>query len=291
MQKALTFLTGWTLDPVPACCLIFAAAGYVWVAHRVGRISPDRPWPTRATVSFLSGLSLVWLAILGPPGTYDDTFFWAHMVQHLVLVMLAAPLLLLGSPVLLVLRVSSRQVRHSYLVPVLRSRIVRTLTNPYVGWFLFAGLLLGTHFSPFFDYSLRHPVVHDYVEHPLFLGVALVFYYPLLSGNPSPGRVAPAWRALSLFLMMIPETMTGFFIYATPYLLYPSYAKVARPFGPGPLGDQQLAGALMWSAGMIIDAVWVSLAVLDWLHSEEARSRRVDLETLSATRAPLSEAL
>ncbi|MDX6245865.1 MAG: putative rane protein [Frankiales bacterium] len=233
----------------------------------------------------------MWLAILGPIGAYDDTFFWAHMVQHLVLVMLAAPLLLLGSPVLLILRVSSRRIRHSYVVPVLRSRAVRVLTDPYVGWLGFAGVLVATHFSPFFDYSLRHPLVHQFVEHPLFLGAALLFYYPLLPGNPSPRRVAPAWRALSLFLMMIPETMTGFFIYASRYLLYPFYGTVARPFGPGPLTDQQLAGALMWSGTMLIDAVWVSVALLEWLHNEEKRSRRIDLETLATVRRPVSGSL
>jgi cytochrome c oxidase assembly factor CtaG len=91
--------------------------------------------------------------------------------------------------------------------------------------------------------------------------------------------------------MMIPETMTGFFIYASRYLLYPFYGTVVRPFGPGPLTDQQLAGALMWSGSMLIDAVWVSVAVLEWLHTEERRSHRIDLETLATARRPVSGSL
>jgi putative copper resistance protein D len=289
--NVLTFLQEWTFDPAPVVSLLAVTAGYLWAVRRINRNSPDYPWPRRATAWFLSGVALVWVAILGPIGAYDDTFFWAHMVQHLVLVMLAAPLLLLGAPVLLILRVSSRRIRHAYLVPVLRSRVVRALTDPYVGWLMFAGVLVGTHFSPFFDYSLRHPLVHQFIEHPLFLGAALLFYYPLLPGNPSPRHLAPAWRALSLFLMMIPETMTGFFIYASRYLLYPFYGTVARPFGPGPLTDKQLAGALMWSGSMLIDAVWVSVAVLEWLHTEERRSHRIDLETLATARRPVSGSL
>jgi putative copper resistance protein D len=210
------------------------------------------------------------------------------MVQHIVLMMLAAPILLLGSPVLLLLRASSRGVRHRWLVPVLRSRAVAALTHPVASWLIFAGVLMGTHFSPFYEYSLRHPLVHDYVEHPLFLGAALIYYYGLLPGNPSPQRLAPAWRALSLFLMMIPETMTGFFIYASRYLLYPFYGDVARPFGPSPLPDQQLAGALMWSGSMLIDSVWVSVAVLEWLRSEERRARRLDLAALAEGTRPLN---
>jgi cytochrome c oxidase assembly factor CtaG len=287
----MAFLGTWTAAPVPAVGLLGSAALYLWGVRRLGSTgrssSGARVWPRRATASFLTGLALVWLVVLGPFGAFDDTFFWAHMVQHVVLMMLAAPLLLLGSPVLLALRVASRQRRHDLLVPVLRSRVVVTLTHPVVSWLLFAAVLVGTHFSPFFEYALRHPLVHDFVEHPLYLGVALLFYYPLLPGNPSPQRLAPAWRALSLFLMMIPETMTGFFIYASNYLLYPFYGVVQRPFGPAPLADQQLAGALMWSGSMLIDSVWVTVAVLEWLKSEERRAHRIDVETLAHPPRPL----
>jgi putative membrane protein len=75
--------------------------------------------------------------------------------------------------------------------------------------------------------------------------------------------------------------MTGFFIYASSYLLYPYYGQVARPFGPGPLTDQQLGGALMWGGSMIIDTVWVVLAVLAWLRSERRVAARIDAQTLA----------
>jgi putative copper resistance protein D len=286
VQRIWTILGDWTFDPVPAVVLLGVASGYIYAARAVSRRHPELPWAPWRTVSFLAGLVTVWIALMGPPGSLDDTFFWAHMVQHLLLMMLAAPLMLLGSPVLLLLRVSSRSTRRRVLVPVLRSRPVAVLTNPFVSWVFFAGVLVGTHFTAAFDYSLRHPLVHELVEHPLYLGAALAFYYPLLPGNPSPRRIAPAWRALSLFLMMLPETMTGFFLYGSNYVLHPYYTTVVRPYGPGPLADQQLAGALMWSGSMLIDALWVSVAVLEWLHSEEDRSRRLDLQTLMLPRLP-----
>jgi putative copper resistance protein D len=140
---------------------------------------------------------------------------------------------------------------------------------------------VGTHFSPFYEFSLEHPLVHTYVEHPLYLTAALIYYYPLLPGNPGPRRVPYGLRAASLAAMMFPETMSGFFLYASTYVMYPFYLHAQRPFGPPPLVDQQLGGALMWGGSMIIDTIWVSLAVLAWLRSESRLATRIDVQTLS----------
>ena len=286
MDRVLTVLGTWTFDPFVGVGILACGGCYLWAARVVGRRTPFIPWPHRYTVSFMSGLALTWFVVLGPVGAYDDIFFWAHMVQHIALMMVVAPLLLLGAPVLLILRVSSRPIRRKYVVPVLRSRAVAILTDPVISWLLFAGVLLGTHFSPFYDFALRHPLVHDYLEHPLYLGVALIYYYPLLSPGPAPRRLSYGVRAISLALMMVPEAMTGFFIYASGYLLYPYYATVSRPFGPAALEDQQFGGALMWGGGMIIDSIWVVLAVLAWLQNEERRAHQIDVQTLADLTLP-----
>ncbi|MEO9236835.1 MAG: cytochrome c oxidase assembly protein, partial [Jatrophihabitantaceae bacterium] len=107
MPQLMDFLGTWSLDPIPAACLLVTAAGYLWAAELVRRRQPARPWPRRHTACFIAGIVLLWLAILGPVGGFDDIFFWAHMTQHLILTMLAAPLLVLGEPVLLILRVAT----------------------------------------------------------------------------------------------------------------------------------------------------------------------------------------
>jgi cytochrome c oxidase assembly factor CtaG len=280
MGPVWTVLGTWTFDPVLGSGIVLAAVAYLTAARAVNRRTPARPWPRRLTASFLSALAIAWFVLLGPIGAYDDVYFWAHMVQHLALMMLVAPLLLLGAPVLLLLRVSTPRVRRRYVVPALRSRVAKWLTNPIVGWLVFAGVLVGTHFSGFFEFSLEHPLVHDYLEHPIYLCAGLIYYYPLLPGNPGPRRVSHAVRTLSLFSMMTPETMTGFFIYATGYLMYPYYATVQRPFGPSPVRDQQWGGALMWSGSMVVDAVWVTLAARDWLRNESQVAQRIDMQTL-----------
>jgi putative copper resistance protein D len=282
----MTVLTTWTFDPFLGAGIIGAALAYLWSVQRINRCHPARPWPIRHTVSFLSALAIAWVVLLGPVGAYDDTFFWAHMVQHLAMMMLIAPLLLLGAPVLLILRVTSPTVRRRYVTPVLRSRALAAITNPVVGWVVFAGVLLGTHFSAFYEFALDHPSVHEYVEHPIYLVAALVFYYPLLPGNPGPRRVPYGLRAASLFSMMFPETMTGFFIYSSSTVLYPFYVQVDRPFGLAPLADQQLGGALMWGGSMLIDSIWVIMAASDWLRSETRLAQRIDLQTMASLQAP-----
>jgi cytochrome c oxidase assembly factor CtaG len=272
----LSFLGTWTFDPALGVPLAMATVLYSWGAWTVSARHPDSPWPGRSTVFFQSGVALLWVSLMGPIGAYDDTFFWAHMLQHMVVIMVAAPLLLLGAPILLILRVSSPRFRRRWVVPVLRSRVAYALTNPVTTWLILALVIVGAHFSPFYEYALEHEGVHRFVEHPMFLGAALLYFYPLLPGNLTTRKVSPAARMVSLSLMMVPETMTGFFIYASPFVMYPFYARADRPFGPATLADQQLGGALMWAGSMAIDAVWISLAAHEWLLGESRKARRLD---------------
>ncbi len=265
---AATFLGTWAWEPVPTAGTLVAATVYVWGARQVPIRRPGLVWPARRTASFLTGLALLAFVLVGPVGAYDDVFFWAHMVQHIAIMMVIAPLLLLGAPVLLALEVCSRRTRRRWLVPALRSRAVRVLTNPLLTWVLFAATLLGAHFTPFYNYAVTHPAVHAYVEHPLYLTVALLYFYPLVGANPVPHGPPPLGKAVSLVLQMGPESMTGFFIYTAGVVLYPAYTTAVRPFGPDPLRDQQIGGALMWCSGMLINAVWIALAVQAWLRAE-----------------------
>jgi len=278
------FLASWDLDPVATEVVLLTGLAYTWGIRQVARNGSGRPWARRRTAFFMTGLGLWYFVTVGPIGTYDDVFFWAHMVQHLITMMVVAPLLLLGSPVLLILQVAPRQIRHRWLVPLLRSRFTRYLSNPVLTWLLFAGTLIGTHFSPFYNYAVTHPLVHDYIEHPLYLVVALLYFYPLVGGNPLPHGPSPLTKVVSLVLQMGPESMTGFFIYTATQVMYPAYLVSSRPFGPDPLLDQQIGGALMWCSGMVIDAIWIAVAVRGWLQAEARKGRQID-RTIAAEQA------
>lgn len=267
---------GWEFAPIPTIGLALLAFAYVGATVRVDHRNPLQRWPRVYTIYFVAGVCTLGIALLGPPGFYDDTFFFAHMTQHILITALAAPLLALGEPVLLSLRAVPRSFRTQRLVPLYRSKAVNALTHPAVGWLVFVTVMVVSHVPAVYDYALRHPIVHDFVEHPVYLGSALLFFYPLLAKSPGRRTIPHGLRVLSLFTMMIPMAIIGFFIYATPRLGYPFYAHVARPFGPGPLQDQQLSGALMWSSSMVMGVIWLCLAGLRWLQAEERRSHQVD---------------
>ncbi|MFZ2013340.1 MAG: cytochrome c oxidase assembly protein [Nocardioides sp.] len=274
MTETLQLFRSWEPAPVPWLALIATGTWYVIAASRVSRRTPEHRWPVARMGCFCSGLAVTAFAVVGPPGAYDDVFFYAHMTQHILLTMLAAPLLVLGDPVLLVLRASSQATRRRVWVPVLRSRAVHVLTNPVFGWVFFVAVMGVSHIPAVYDGFLTHPVLHDYVEHPLYLVSAMIYFQPLLVPSTGTRRVPHGIRMVSLFTMMVPMSMLGFFIFAVPHLAYPYYAHVDRPFGPGALTDQHLAGILMWSTSMVLGVAWLVVAGYHWLEDEERRTRR-----------------
>ena len=267
-----SFLSAWTFDAFIAVNLALATAGYLAAVNRIAVT-----WPRRHTACFLTGIVVLAVVYLGPLPAWSHTFFWVHMTQHLLVMMVAAPLIVLGSPVTLAFLASSGQTRRRWFVPILRSRTVRILVNPIVTWVLFAAVLMGAHFTGFYNWALSNHDADTFVEQPLFLVVALLYYFPLIGTNLQPRRPTHAQRLLSLALMMIPEAITGAVIYFASVVLYPAFDQ-PRPFGLDAFPDQQLAGGLMWALVMVVDSFWMMVAAAQWYADEERRSHHVDAE-------------
>ena len=214
MSSALRqFLGEFTFDVFVGANLIGITCWYLWAARRIPT------WPMRQTACFVSGMALLFVAYVGPMAAWSHTFFWVHMSQHLLVMMAAAPLLVLGSPSTLTFLASSPSTRRRWIVPVLRSGVVRWLTNPALTWILFAAALIGTHFTPFYNWTLGNHEAGYFLEQPLFLCAALLFYFPLIGSNLQPRRPSPSHRILSKALMMIPEAALGAVIYFAPITL------------------------------------------------------------------------
>ncbi|MBK9740525.1 MAG: cytochrome c oxidase assembly protein [Actinobacteria bacterium] len=275
------FFHAWSLVLFVIVNLAAALAWYAWAARRVGGRDPAAPWPLSVTACYAAGITILAIAYVGPLAAWSHTFFWVHMTQHLLVMMAAAPLIVLGAPITLAFRASGPQSRRRWVVPILRSRAVRLLTHPVFTWILFASALLLTHFTAFYNWALVNHDADQFIQQPLFLGAALLYYLPLIGANLQPRRPPQAMRLLSLALMMIPEAIVGAVIYFSPTILYPAF-PVDRPFGLGPQADQQLAGALMWALVMVVDSFWMMYVAAEWFASEEKRGERFNRDLVRA---------
>jgi putative copper resistance protein D len=266
---------GWSFDPL--VWLPIAAATLLWLAAvwRVDAAHPATPVPIRRTVFFLAGMAALLLALASGIERYATTLFSIHMVQHILIAFVAAPLIALAGPITLLLRFARPDIRKGVILPVLRSRPVRYLTHPVVAWLVFAGVMWGSHFSPLFDAALDDEWVHR-LEHAIFLAAALLFWWPGVGVDPVPGRMNHPVRALYVGLQMPQNTFLALAIMSATVVLYPHYATTARDWPPTPLADQQLAGGIMWVAGDIVFITAVLAIVAAWMRHEEATTRRAD---------------
>jgi cytochrome c oxidase assembly factor CtaG len=234
---------------------------YVWGLWRAQRAR--RPIGIAPIVAF--ALAIVTLAgvLIGPMDALSDASLSWHMVQHMTLIDVVAPLLVLAAPVRLLLAVlpvrpASRVARAFASAPL------RWAFNPAFAWLQLAAVLYGVHFSPLYEAALENEGVHA-AEHLLFLGSGIIFWTPLLAVAPAPHAPSYPVRILSVFLALPMSAFLGFAFYVARHPMYPHYAKL-----PGALADQMNAGAVMWIAGGA-----PLFAALLWLVAEwGARERR-----------------
>jgi putative copper resistance protein D len=270
-----TLWQGWSFEPDIWLPIVLAGLAY-WLARRhVDRRHPDNPVPAWRMWSWMAGLGALLLALTSPIERYDTTLFSAHMVQHLLLMLVAAPLLALAAPITLLLRVSRPDVRRRWILPVLHSRFVRVVSHPLVAWCAFALVMWFAHFSSLFDAALEDETLHRF-EHVLFITTALLFWWPVVGADPSPHRLSYPVRLFYLALGMPFSSFLGMVIFSAQSVLYPHYATLEREWGMAPIEDQAVAGGIMWAGGDVAFVVALVVVVAAWLRHEERENRRED---------------
>jgi len=268
-------LLAWSFDPTIDVPLAIGAVLYLWAVRHVDQAHPTNPVPRRRTFFWLLGLATIFVALQSPIERYDTTLFSVHMVQHVLLMLFAAPFLALSAPITLLLRTVRPETRRRVVLPILHSLPVRIVTFPVVTWVLFAMVMWGTHFSPIFERSLEDPSVHQ-VEHLVYLVTACLFWWPVVALDPSPWRMGEPARIVYTFLQMPQNTFLGLVILSAGAPLYSHYATLGLDWGPGPLGDQQMAGAVMWVLGDLVFLVAILGIVIGWMRREERDSAASD---------------
>jgi cytochrome c oxidase assembly factor CtaG len=231
------------------------------------------PWWRPALT--LLGLGSLTLALASPLDAQAHRRFAAHMIQHLLLVAVAAPALLLADPfaaLLWALPARARLRAGRLLVRgALARRVWRSLTRMSVAWIAYAGVLWGWHLPWAYESALGDRLRHD-LEHLLFFGSAILFWWPVVSPAPHFGRPAhPALRVVYLVTGALQNAALGLLLAASPVVLYPSYAADREPGTLSPLDDQALGGVVMWAVGGAVDMLAVILLLYRFFASDAAR--------------------
>ena len=262
-SAAAAVLSSWEVPPFLIAGLLLTAGLYVrgWTKLRLLRA---RRFPAWRLSAFLGGLASIGIAAASPLDTFSGLLLTAHMAQHLLFMVVAPPLLLLGAPYAPILRGLPRPFVREGLGPFLAARSVkrlgRTLTHPWVGLTAMAAAMWSWHVPAAYELALRAPFWHE-VEHASFLLAGTLFWWPVVRPWPSRARW-PEW-SIPLYLLAgdIQNTIVAAILVFSDRVLYPTYAAVPRLFGLSALEDQALAGALMWVPGslafLVPAAVWV----------------------------------
>jgi putative copper resistance protein D len=277
-------LLAWRFEPLVVLGLGVALVSWLLLVRRVASRHPLRPHPRWRSVAFVGALAVIGVALTSPIEAYEGQLFSVHMLQHMLLQLVAAPLLLIGAPVTLLLRAASPPLRRR-LVGLLRSRVVAVVSFPLLAWVLFAAVNWGWHFSDLYDQALENPLLHN-LQHATFLAAALLFWLPVIGADPARWRLPHPVRLFYLFLAMPQNSFLGVALMGAPTVLYPHYLTNVRSWGPTPLVDQNVGGMLMWVGGDVVFLLAMGLVVAAWVRAEDRRTAREDarLDTRTAAR-------
>jgi cytochrome c oxidase assembly factor CtaG/ferredoxin len=286
-DPANAVFSSWSIPIGPTVAILLACIVYLrgWIALQF-RV-PLR-FPVWRLLSFVAGLGTVFLAIASPLDAFGGLLLQVHMVQHLLLMMVAPPLILGGAPYLPLLSGLPRRIAREVLGPFLIwrpfKRIGHFLLNPLVCWIAFAASNVLWHLPTFYELALNSPGWHQ-VEHLCFLVTGLLFWWHILL--PWPARAAwPRWAMIPyLVLADLQNTALAAFLTFYDRVLYPTYEHAPRLWGSHPLDDQVIAGTIMWVPGSIIYLVPAAIIAIQFL-SHTSKFRFTESVAMRQTRTP-----
>ena len=235
-------------------------------------------WPLGRSLSFLvGGLGTIAFATMSGLAAYDTSLFAAHMVQHMLLSMVATVFLALGAPITLALRLLPRRPRRAVL-SLLHSRFARVVSFPLVPWALFVASPFALYFSGWYEATLGDQVLHELL-HLHFLAVGALFFWPLLGIDPVPGRGSHPFRILLVASTLPFHAFLGVSIMSVEpdgrgliagdhYL--PLHGLAESVF------QQQLGGGLLWASGDVIGLLFLAVLVTQWMRASEREAQRED---------------
>jgi len=272
----LRLLTGWSIEPIPLALTVAAGLVYWFGLRRLRAAGTGPAWPHGRVWAWYGGLAVALVAIASPVDTYANASFSTHMMQHVLLMFVAAPLFALGAPITLALRASRPATRKRFLLPVLHSRAVKLLTHPIVALSVFVVAQYATHLTGFYNAALSSTPVHD-LEHALYLAAALLFWWPIVGLDPAPRKLSYPARILYLVAVMPLEAFLAVAILSGEP--YQHYLQLPPPWGGAhAVADVSQAASFMWIAGDLATLIAALLVTGAWLRHDTIRQRRIEAD-------------
>ncbi len=276
----------WTADP--ALLWVTSAAALYWLGGRrvaTRTRSAVRRWRTAA---FVAGLATIVLAVSSPLDGWADQLQWAHMLQHVLLLLVAPPLLALARPWNRMWRGFPLSLRRRVAHAVTQGRgsgalrrTARFLGDPLPSWLLFSLTLAVWHLPFAYDATLRSPAIHA-LEHGLFFGTGLVFWTRVIDSPPWRSPLAETARAVYVASALVVSWMLAVVLAVASSPLYAPYAaEASRPGGITALADQQLAAGVMWVPGSIPFTIAILFVAYRWLEPKRPRRSAHDTQPLA----------
>jgi len=271
MTLAALFTT-WDIPWIVTASLAVTAAIYVRGWLQIRQTRPET-FPLWRLIAFLAGVLSLFAAVASPLDTFSESLLFMHMGQHFVLMSIAPPLIVLGAPVVPMLRGLPRPVIR-WLRPLFATQTIHRmgafLTQSKVAWIAMNAAYVGWHIPKAYEFALASENWHTF-EHACFFFTSVMFWWPVIAPWPYLQR-ASRWLLLPYLLAAdLVNTGLSAFLCFSGRLLYPSYGAVPRLLGLSALNDQIAAGAFMWVAGSTVFLIPAMMVTVQLLSTRRSR--------------------
>ncbi len=272
--EGIRYLTAWDVEPLVAVSLLLVGGLYLRGVLTLRRRGDK--WPVMRTISFVGlGVGGIAVARFSFLGVYDTVLFHTHMIQHMILNMIAPVFLVFGAPVTLALRTLPKRPR-GWLLKFLHSWVAKVMLFPP----LTTGLMIASPFilymTGFYELTLEVDFWHDFL-HIYLVTVGVLFFFPLLGVDPVPIKMPYPIRILLFMLTMPFHAFLGVTIMGSTQLIAEDwYLAFDRAWGLSPLEDQSWAGGLIWATGDITMFAAMITIFIQWVRDSQREARRVD---------------
>ncbi|MDA8342859.1 MAG: cytochrome c oxidase assembly protein [Actinomycetota bacterium] len=261
-----TLLLGFQTDWLSLVVLVTEIGAAAWYLVSVRRLAVrGRRWSRWRSASFVSGIAVVFVATGSGLAAYDDSVFEMHVIQHLLLMNFAPVLLALSAPITLALQASNRGTQR-WLLRVLHHPVVAVVTNPFVVIFLYSGTMIAYFLSPFYQFSLEHPLLHDYT-HLHFLVSGCLYWWLVVGLDPGRWRLTFPMK-LGLLVVEIPVgTVLGLTLTQSRVSVAPLFHTVT---------DTHAGGSIAWVVSEGFTLIAITIVLIQWMRADQREAIQAD---------------